>query len=355
MTSSKAKTDLESKFGTYVLPGRVTDPARGIQETIDAERVGLGTAWLSERFALKDAPTLNGAMVQATSRIGIGGTTYCMNRHPLTLATYMSTMQALSGDRFSLIIARCFKELLAQWGMPWSSFALMRDLVDIIQRLLAGETVSYHGPAGNYPELKLVDRYHGQTPRMILTAIGPQTLAFAGAHFDGVLLHPLLTPDTVSKMAAIVHESAEKAGRDPASVRIIANVIAAPDLSADDEEAIVGGRAVTYLHTPGYGESLVKANGWDQKGLEKLRAHPTFSQLKDEMADQAFTRQQLVESSRALPREWLASSVASGSADQCADQLKTFIDAGADEIILHGSAPAQFEKLVGSLKRHYPN
>jgi probable F420-dependent oxidoreductase len=340
------------KFGTYVLPGRVTDPKRGIAESIDAERIGLGTAWLSERFGLKDAPVLCGAMAQATSKIGIGGTTYFMNRHPLTLASFMSSMQAVSDGRFSLIFARGFQSILTQWGMPWSSFALMADVVTILRQLLAGKTVRYNGPAGDYPELKLVDRYEGAVAPMILTAMGPRMLAFAGAHFDGVLLHPMLTTDAVAKMARVVRDGAKQAGRDPVSIRILANVIAAPDLTPSEQEAVVGGRAITYLH--GYGEILAKANGWDESMLLKLRAHPTFNRLGTEFADQAFTRQQLVEASRVIPGEWYTSAAAVGSASQCAKRLKEYIDAGADEIVLHGSAPAQMGGMVKALGSLYP-
>ena len=79
---------------------------------------------------------------------------------------------------------------------------------------------------------------------------------------------------------------------------------------------------MTYLH--GYGEVLTQANGWDDKVLADLRAHPTFARLGQEMADQAFTRAQLVEASRVIPREWYASGAAVGTARQCAERLKDY-------------------------------
>ena len=45
---------LFDKFGTYILPGRVNDPRRGIDEAKEAERIGLGCVWISERYALED-------------------------------------------------------------------------------------------------------------------------------------------------------------------------------------------------------------------------------------------------------------------------------------------------------------
>src|SRR3546814_20056157 len=56
---------LFEKFGTYILPGRVNDPRRGIEEAQEAERIGLGAVWISERFALKE-------IGRATGRDSVG-------------------------------------------------------------------------------------------------------------------------------------------------------------------------------------------------------------------------------------------------------------------------------------------
>ena len=50
-------------------------------------------------------------------------------------------------------------------------------------------------------------------PPIILGAIGPKTLALAGAHFDGVVLHPFLSVEGVRRAVAIVREAAARAGR----------------------------------------------------------------------------------------------------------------------------------------------
>ena len=57
---------LFEKFGTYILPGRVSDPVRGLSEAVEAERVGLGSVWISERYATKEPAVLSGAVSQLT-------------------------------------------------------------------------------------------------------------------------------------------------------------------------------------------------------------------------------------------------------------------------------------------------
>jgi hypothetical protein len=59
---------------------------------------------------------------------------------------------------------------------------------------------------------------------------------------------------------------------------------------------------------------------------------------------------QLVEVSRTLPRFWYEEGAAIGTAAQCAAKLCEFLDAGADELVLHGSAPRQMGPLTAELR-----
>ncbi|MDE2465028.1 MAG: TIGR03857 family LLM class F420-dependent oxidoreductase, partial [Alphaproteobacteria bacterium] len=319
MSSSEAgAAALFNRFGTYILPGRVNDPRRGIDEAKEAERIGLGGVWISERYASKEPAVLSGAVGEATSKVRITGTMYITMRHPIVTASVANLMQAMTGDRFQLMLARAVPAYLAMMGSRAITFPLLADYISILRRLWAGETVKYEGILGAYPMLKLTDRYEGPPPRIIFTAIGPKALAFAGEHCDGVLLHPFVAPSGVANSVKIVREAAEKAGRDPASVRIYHNIIVAPDLPKEEEEAVVGARAVTYFDLPTFGELIVDINGWDRKVLERLRAHPKIAALGGKPADQAYTRQELVDVSRVLPQEWLDEGAAVGTAARCA-------------------------------------
>ncbi len=351
MNDQPGAAQLFDRFGTYILPGRVSDPGRGLEEARDAEGMGLGCVWISERYASKEPAVLSGAVCQATSKVRITGTMYATMRHPIVTASVANVMQALSGNRFRLMFARAVPAYLGMLGSPNITFPRLADTISIVRRLWAGETVEYEGILGKYPMLKLTDRYEGPAPPIIFTAIGPKALAFAGEHCDGVLLHPFVSPQGVRNSTRIVREAAEKAGRDPGAVRIYHNIIVAPDLPKDEEEAVVGGRAVTYFELPGFGDLIVEINGWDPAVLEKLRAHPQIAGLHGKPADQAFTRQELVEVSRILPDSWLDEGAAVGTAARCADQLMKFLDAGADEILLHGAAPKDMGKLTAELRR----
>ncbi|MEY2943227.1 MAG: hypothetical protein RLY97_1241 [Pseudomonadota bacterium] len=342
---------LFDKFGTYILPGRVDDPRRGIEEALEAERIGLGAVWISERFALKEPAVLAGAVSEATSRIRINGTFYATMRHPLVTASIANMMQAMSDNRFSVMFARAVPAYMKMMGAPAITMERLADYIDIFRDLWDGKEVKYEGLLGNFPSLKLTDFHQGPKPPIIFTAIGPKSLEFAGQHCDGVLLHPFVSPTGVTNSTKIVRDAAEKAGRDPMSVRIYHNIIVAPDLPKPEEDAVVRGRAITYFELPGFGDLIVEINEWDKSVLDQIRAHPKIASLNGKPADQAYTRQELVDVGELLPQQWIDEGAAVGTAAHCADQLMAYLDAGADEILLHGAGPKDMGPLTTELKR----
>ena len=249
------------------------------------------------------------------------------------------------------MFARAVPAYMKMMGASAITMERLADYISIFRRLWDGETVSYEGILGNFPKLQLTDFHDGPRPPIIFTAIGPKSLEFAGTHCDGVLLHPFISPTGVRNSTKIVRDAAEKAGRDPMSVRIYHNIIVAPDLPKDEEDAVVRGRAITYFELPGFGDLIVEINEWDKAVLDQVRAHPKIAGLNGKPADQAYTRQELVDVGQLLPQKWIDEGAAVGSAANCADQLMVYLDAGADEILLHGASPFDMGPLTGELKR----
>ena len=98
------------------------------------------------------------------------------------------------------------------------------------------------------------------------------------------------------------------------------------------------GRLATYLQ--GYGEVLVRANGWDLADLQRFREDPLVTGYPGAF-DAAGTVEQLTYlRDEVLPPEWLAAS-ATGSGAECAARIQDQLDAGADSVILHGATPTE--------------
>jgi hypothetical protein len=76
------------ELGIYLLPGHSDRPADLLDEVRAAEALGLGSAWISERFDVKEVGALSGAAAAVTNEIWIGsGVTNVDTRHPLLLAS----------------------------------------------------------------------------------------------------------------------------------------------------------------------------------------------------------------------------------------------------------------------------
>jgi 5,10-methylenetetrahydromethanopterin reductase len=264
------------------------------------------------------------------------------------LASMGQTLQSLSGGRFRLGLGRSAAWRWRAYGAPTPTLAILADTADILRRLWAGETVTYSGPAGEFPRLRLAQRADVEPPPLLLAAVGPKTLDLAGRHFDGAILHPFVTSEATARAVEQVRAGAEAAGRDPDAVRTYATVVTACDGSPDDADLAIRSRGAGYFHVAGLGDALVRANGWDEAELARYRTHPMFDGLGAEQADKALSRAQLVEVSHALPDEWIESSSVRGDAVTCAGRLRQYLDAGASEIILHGSTAERFETLANA-------
>ena len=311
-----------------------------------AEQLGLRSVWIGERYDTKDLPALAGALSQVTDRVRIGAAvTHPGLRHPMVLASMGQTLQALSGGRFVLGLGRSASWRWEAYGVTSPTTASLVDTAVMLRRLWAGETVRYQGPAGSFPALRLAQRPEVAPPPLLLAAVGPRTLAAAGAAFDGVILHPFLTVEAVAASAAAVRDAAGRAGRDPSSVRCVAAVVIA---SPEDADLVVGARAAGYFSVAGLGDALVGANGWAPGDLDAYRAAPELVALDGRPADKSLSRDRLAALSRRLPPEWLASSAVVGDEGAWAAGLHEYLDAGADELLVHGTTAPGLARLTGA-------
>src|SRR3954451_25435543 len=136
MTSDSVLDEL----GFYTLAGQPASSRDLVQEVIDGEALGLGTAFISERYNKKEAATLSGAAGAVTERITIEtAATNHNTRHPLVTAGYARTMQSLTGGRFVLGLGRGITVLQDAFGIRRITTAQLEDFVDLMLRLFRGE------------------------------------------------------------------------------------------------------------------------------------------------------------------------------------------------------------------------
>jgi probable F420-dependent oxidoreductase len=338
------------ELGFYTLAGHADSSRELVNEVRDGESMGFGSVFISERFDKKEAAVLSGAAGAVSDRMTIvTAATNHNTRHPMITAGIARTMQSLTGGRFVLGLGRGIPMLQDAYGMDRITTAQLEDFAGLMRRLFGGEVILNHvGPAGAFSLLYLpkVD----QPLPLGLVAFGPRSLELGGRCFDDVILHTYFSEETTRRCVGQVRQSAERAGRDPDSVRIWACLATVGDhIDEDLRLKKTVGRLATYLQ--GYGELLVRTNGWDPAVLERFRSDEmvaTFSGGFDSVA----TTQELQHVATLLPGEWLAQS-ATGSPEQCAVAVRAQLEFGCDGVIMHGATPHELAPVVAAYRTSY--
>jgi probable F420-dependent oxidoreductase len=255
-----------------------------------------------------------------------------------------TTLHRLSHGRYAVGLGRGFDLLFDVMALPRVTGAQMADAMGIYRRLWHGEAFGHEGPAGSYPYLSQDSSFDEDIP-LLLMAIGDRSLELAGRVADGVVLHTFFTDETLARAVTTIRDSDERAGRDPACVRVW-SVLATVEESIPEEQRLrkLVGRLATYLQ--GYGEVLVRANGWDPAALERFRTDEVVQGYPGAF-DAIGTTDELTRLREVLPEEWLAAS-ATGTAAACASRIQDQLDAGADSVVLHGATPTELAPVLAA-------
>jgi probable F420-dependent oxidoreductase len=346
-TSGKVRPPVLEELGFYALAGQPASSRAIIEEIHDGEAIGLGAAFISERYDRKEAVTLCGAAGAASERIGIQtAATNHNTRHPMVTAGFARTMQSLTGGRFVLGFGRGVPLAQDAYGIPRITTAQLEDFAGLMRRLFRGEAIIGHnGPAGSWPVLFLDDRLHEYLP-MGIVAFGPETLKLGGRCFDEVVLHTYFTDETTARCVRTVKEAAAKAGRDPASVKVWSCFATIGDHIPEERRLMkTVGRLATYLQA--YGDLLVRTNRWDPGVLIRFLADPVVQGSRG--LDVVGTTEQLEHVATLIPDDWLAHA-ASGSPERCVAAIGKQFDLGCDGVIMHGATPDELGPIVAAYR-----
>ena len=210
-----------NELGFFTLAGAPESPRELVAEVSQAEEMGFGSVFVSERLNIKEAATLSGAVGVISERMGVAtAATNHHTRHPAVTAAFAMTMHKLTDGRFCLGLGRGVSLLSKAFGLEPITTSQTEDFVGLMRRLWRGESILGHdGPAGSYPYLSLRGATSEHIP-MAWTAFGPNSLALGGRCFDAVVLHTFFTDETTARVVSAVKRSAEHRPRPERRRRI---------------------------------------------------------------------------------------------------------------------------------------
>ena len=353
--SQEAATAPTSKFpelGFYGLPGHTRSPRDLLRQVQDAEALGIGNVMLSERADYKEISAISGACAAVTEKLFIGTSGTNLNtRHPVITASMCSTLSRLSEGRFSLGLAKGPSLRWKALNLPIPTFEREREFLDVLRRLLRGESVTGHdGALGAIPAMSLAPYVDEDVP-LLYVGFGPKSLAHAGRIYDGAHLHTFMTDAALTASVERFRSGEAAAGRTVGAGLLWSVFATVCDPSEEDYLRRIVGRLATYLQIPGYGDMLVEVNGWDPEDLERFRRSDAVTSVGG-LIDSVASPAQLAAVEREIPEHWRPAAV--GDARTCARAWVEQFEAGADGLIIHASTPEEFEPVLREYERIRP-
>jgi coenzyme F420-dependent glucose-6-phosphate dehydrogenase len=252
------------------------------------------------------------ATAERTQRIQLGTSvmTPTFRYNPAVVAQAFATMALLAPDRIMLGVGtgEALNEIAVS-GREWPSFkeryARLREAVLLMRRLWTEDSVSFEGEFFTLVNARIYDRPETPVP-VYIAAGGPQMAKYVGRTGDGFICTSgkgmdLYTNDLMPALA----EGAEAAGRSVGDIDRMIEIKISYDRDAD--------------------AALQNTRFWAPLSLTAEQKHSVSSaEEMERLADELPIEQ--------VARRWIVTN----DPDEAVAQVKQYVDAGLNHLVLHG-------------------
>jgi G6PDH family F420-dependent oxidoreductase len=312
------------RFG-YKLMSEEHGPGTLVENAVRAEAAGFDFLSISDHFhpwleAQGHSPfawSVLGAIAYATSRIGIATGLTCpiIRYHPAIIAQAAATIAIMSGNRFTLAVGAGERLNEHVTGARWPSVVerheMLGEAIDICRMLWKGGVHTHVGRHFVIDHARLYDRPDRPIP-IIVGVSGPHSVALAAEKGDGIM--------TTEPEAQLVEDFRSRA--------------------ADD--------------APCYAEAVLAYAATEQRGLEVAHERFRFSGLGWAVnAELPFPDGFEAATRSVSPADLRDAFPAGPDVEKHLREVRKFIDAGYDHVVLTAPGPDQaefiafFEKELG--------
>jgi 5,10-methylenetetrahydromethanopterin reductase len=296
-----------------------------------AERNGYDTVWLADERFYREVYGSLAYLAGITSRVKLGPcVTDPYSRHPALTAMAIATLDEISGGRAVLGIGAGisgFGELGIERVKPAKA---IREAIELIRKLLRGETVTYQGEVISFREGKLSFKPLRPEIPVVIATNGPLGKKMAGAMADVVIMEACANAEEIRALRAEISAGARAAGRDPKEVKLAARLntcIAADGAAARDTlrptvARLLGAARLKFTTAERQGLTLPPEAVESVKGAAYASGVTPYLPLLPMVTDRhvnAFTL--------------------AGTPAECAAHIRELREAGADSIIVMPFAP----------------
>ena len=305
----------------------------GIGLTQYAEQKGFDAVWQADSRLVRDCMIPMAAWGATTERIKIGsGVVDCWSRNPARLAASFSTLDDLAPGRVILGIGAWWDPLAAKVGISRSRpITVMREIVESVRALLRCDgPVTYDGVYVHFDGVEL-DYVHDERKAkeipIYIGATGMQMMELTGQIADGAVLNYLVSPAYNLQAMDSLEKGAHKAGRSATDLdrpQLVVCSLSPTNDPADRKKALDNARLLVTQYL-GQQPHIMKASGVPESLLEEIGKILTWPATHD----------QVVAASKLVPDDIVQMITASGTADECREQVANYIRNGATCPILY--------------------
>ncbi|MBS2536247.1 LLM class flavin-dependent oxidoreductase [Catenulispora sp. NF23] len=202
------------------------DPRAVVALAKRAERIGFSSLFVNDSLVSPriEALTMLAALAPATERVTLGtGALLPFMRRPVQVAHSLAAIDALSGGRLTVAVGAGFpgrfgRPMYTLSELPWERrFQRLDETVALWRAWWAGAT-SFHGDLVRFDDLPPATKpFRTEGPPIWLGGATPAALARVAGHYDGWLPYPPDPADYRSGLTTI-RDAARQAGRSADAV-----------------------------------------------------------------------------------------------------------------------------------------
>lgn len=289
-----------------------------------AEQVGFEVVWWGEDFFLRDGISPLASIAVNTTRAKLGtGILSPYVHHPATIATTIATLDEVSNGRMILGLGAGVAHWIKhQMGIDQPRPVLaMRECIQIFNRLIKSETVTFEGEVFKCRGVKLGFDSPRKVIPVYLAATGPRMLELAGEIADGVIpagagASPNFTKSCVDRVAI----GARKSGRKISDIDIHQFVISSVSDNSENAKDGVREFLAWMIGTGTFTDEVLQLDDFGRDQVQPIIDRVLEGDIKG--------------ASRHVSDEMVDTFAAAGSPRQFRDRIREYYQAGANCVVL---------------------